>query len=115
MDRIEGYDQRLKETCVQCGTGLRADNPTSDHVPSKCFLSRTDGPAKDEYPSELPVVPTCGDSNGSFSQAEEYMNLLLHCVLAGSTEPRRHTDPRVCRALIRHGRLRKAVDRSKRM
>ena len=116
MDYIEDCsDERLKGSCPQCGARLDEENRSVDHVPSKCLLSRSEGPLNDEYPARLPVVPTCHRCNAGFSRDEEYMHLFLHCVLVGSTDPKRHADSRVRRALSRHVGVRESIERSKRV
>ena len=116
MDYIEDCsDARLKGSCPQCGAWLGEENRSVDHVPSKCLLSRSEGPSNDEYPAQLPVVPTCRRCNAGFSKDEEYMHLFLHCVLVGSTDPDRHADSRVRRALTRHVSVRELIERSKRV
>ena len=115
MRFIDDYsDQRFKGVCAQCGIALRGDNKSSDHVPSKCLLRKSEGPGKDQYPDNLPVIFTCLDCNQLFSRDEEYLCLFLNCVLLGSTAPEDHSDPNVQRSLMRHDRLRARIEASKR-
>ena len=65
------------------------------------------------YPENLPVVATCITCNNGFSADEENLSLFLHCVLVGSTDPGRHMDKRVARALRRHETLRVRIEGSK--
>ena len=75
-------------------------------MPAKVLLRKP-------YPENLPVVETCVACNSGFSADEEYLNLFLRCVLAGSTDPEQHPDERIARALRRHERLRASIERSK--
>lgn len=107
MDQIrESVDERQKAWCIQCGATLGEVATSCDHVPSKALLRRP-------YPENLPVVDTCVACNKGFSPDEEYLHLFLHCVLRGSTDPARHPDPKVARALQRHEKLRARIERSK--
>jgi len=107
MDQIREFvDERQKAWCIQCGETLGAVATNRDHVPSKALLRKP-------YPANLPVVATCVSCNKEFSQDEEYLYLFLHCVLAGSTDPERHPDPKVARALRRHEKLRARIERSR--
>ena len=116
MDYIEDCsDERLKGMCAQCGVWMRKGNKSVDHVPSKCLLTKSDGPSNNEYPTNLPVIPNCRDCNIRVSKDEEYTWLFLNCVLAGSTAPKEHTEPDVQRGLKRHVGLRKKIQRSKRI
>lgn len=116
MRFINDYsDQRFKGVCAQCGISIGEDNKSSDHVPSKCLLRRSEGPDEDQYPDNLPVIPTCRDCNLRFSSDEEYVCLFLNCVLAGSTDPEHHVEPSVRRSLRRHGGLRARIEASKQL
>ena len=96
-------DQRLKSSCcIQCG----GRNGSHDHVPSKNLLLRP-------LPDNLPVVETCASCNNNFAADEEYLFLFLNCVLGGSTNPARHDDARVARALQHHKKLRVRIENSK--
>ena len=99
-------DQRQKWSCVQCGVWTGAVETNRDHVPSKGLLRRP-------LPDNLPVVATCTDCNNSFSVDEEYLFLFLNCVLVGSTDPDRHADGRVSRALRHHTKLKGRIENSK--
>ena len=115
MKRTQDYgDIRLKGVCAQCGGGLRKGNKSSDHVPSKCLLRKSEGPAADEYPSNLPVAFTCRECNEQFSDDEQYFGVFLNCVLAGSTEPDDHAEQWVQRALGQNARLRARIEAVKR-
>ena len=107
MHQINEFaDERQKGWCIQCGAWLGDVDITRDHVPSKVLLRKP-------YPENLPVVGICGGCNSGFSADEEYLHLFLHCVLRGSTDPEQHSDPKIARALRRHGRLRAMIERSK--
>ena len=107
-------DRRLKNVCAQCGTAIRQENKSSDHVPSKCLLRKSEGSAEDQYPSNLPVAFTCRDCNQRFSGDEQYFCVFLNCVLAGSTEPDDHAEQGVQRTLEQHSGLRARIETSKR-
>ena len=107
MDKIEEFvDERLKSWCIHCGAGIGEVETSEDHVPSKGLLRKP-------RPANLPVVRICTECNTGFSADEEYLFLFLNCVLAGSTDPDRQGDPRAMRALMRHGKLRARIERSK--
>ena len=106
-------DRRLKNVCAQCGTAIRQENKSSDHVPSKCLLRKSEGSAEDQYPSNLPVAFTCRDCNQRFSGDEQYFCVFLNCVLAGSTEPDDHDEQGVQRTLEQHSGLRARIETSK--
>jgi len=67
------FDERFRGMCVHCG----ANADTRDHVPSLALLDKP-------YPADLPVVPSCGSCNESFSLDEQYAACLLDCVVNGS-------------------------------
>lgn len=106
-------DRRLKNACPQCGTALGKGNRSSDHVPSKCLLRESEGPAADQFPSNLPVASTCRDCNQRFSSDEQYFCVFLNCVLVGSTEPGDHDEPQVRSALANGSGLRARIEASK--
>ncbi len=107
MEYIDEFvDERQKSWCIQCGAWIGEVDTNKDHVPSKGLLRKP-------YPDNLPVVATCTACNSGFSTDEEYLSLFLHCVLVGSTDPERHADEKVARALRRHGKLRTRIERSK--
>ena len=107
MDYInELVDERQKSSCIQCGAWIGEVDTSKDHVPSKVLLRRP-------YPENLPVVAICTTCNNGFSADEEYLSLFLRCVLVGSTDPDRHTNKEVTRALRRHEKLRARIERSK--
>jgi len=108
-------DIRLKGVCAQCGTPIGKENKSSDHVPSKCLLRKSEGPARDQYPSNLPVAFTCRDCNQRFSGDEQYFCVFLSCVLAGSTEPADHDEQGVQRVLEQRSGLRARIEASKRL
>ena len=115
MKRTQDYsDVRLKGVCAQCGDGLRKGNKSSDHVPSKCLLRKSEGPAEDQYPSNLPVAFTCRECNDQFSDDEQYFGVFLNCVLKGSTEPDDHAEQWVRRALKRNLSLRTRIEAARR-
>ena len=106
MEKIEEFvDDRLGGSCIHCGAW---DTSSKDHVPSKCLLRKP-------HPENLPVVGICRDCNNSFAADEEYFFLFLSCVLVGSTDPDRQDDPKAGRALRRHDKLRRRIERSKTM
>ena len=107
MDQINEFvDERQNSWCIQCGAWIEEVDTNRDHVPSKVFLRKP-------YPENLPVVVTCVACNNGFSPDEEYLHLLLHCVLTGSTDPEQHPDAKIARALQRHEKLRMRIERSK--
>lgn len=107
MDQIREFvDDRQKAWCIQCGDQVADVDTNRDHVPSKALLRKP-------YPENLPVVDTCVACNEGFSPDEEYLRLFLHCVLIGSTDPERHSDAKIARALQRHKKLRARIERSK--
>ena len=107
MDRIEEFvDERQKSWCIQCGASIGSVETSEDHVPSKGLL-------REPRPANLPVVDICTPCNNGFSADEEYLFLFLKCVLAGTTDPDRHDDPKVGRALRRHEKLRARLEQSR--
>jgi len=107
MDRIEDFvDERQKSWCIQCGAWIGDVETSEDHLPSKVLL-------REPRPANVPVVTICAACNNGFSADEEYLSLFLHCVLAGSTDPERHDNEKVARALRRHKKLRARIERSK--
>ena len=107
MDYIDEFvDARQKSWCIHCGVWMAEVDASVDHVPSKALLRKP-------FPENLPVVATCSTCNNGFSADEEYLALFLHCVLAGSTDPTRHRDKKVARALRRHEKLRARIERSR--
>ena len=107
MDQIaEFVDERQKSGCIQCGAWIGGVQTSNDHVPSKNLLRKP-------FPENLPVVKICKDCNSSFSADEEYLFLFLHCVLTEATDPNRHIDARVARALRRHKRLHSRIKNSR--
>lgn len=99
-------DDRLKSSCIQCGEWSGDIRVSNDHVPSKGLLTRP-------LPDNLPSVQTCADCNNSFARDEEYMFLFLNCVVVGSTDPARHADGRVSRALRHQKKLRGRIENSR--
>jgi hypothetical protein len=92
MDYIQDFsDERGTGWCLHCGRSLLDAHVSRDHVPSKALL-------KEPYPENLSNVPVCKPCNESFSRDEEYFVALLGCVLSGSTDPQRQSDPRVLRS-----------------
>jgi hypothetical protein len=79
---------------MHCGGPLG----TRDHVPSRVFLD-------EPHPDNLPVVPSCGPCNGSFSLDEEYLACLIDCVLAGSADPTKISRPKIAGILKRNPSL----------
>lgn len=90
----------LSGRCLYCGKSFGTNVHTSvDHSPSKALL-------RAPYPTNLPTVPSCVKCNSSFSGDKQYMQVLLACVLAGSTDPADQSDQRVRAALSRSPGLR---------
>ncbi|HVM00503.1 MAG TPA: hypothetical protein VM324_14515 [Egibacteraceae bacterium] len=87
-------DERHAAFCAQCG-GLPR---TRDHVPPKAFLD-------EPFPTNLPVVGTCGPCNSSASVDEEYVACLIEVAACGSAVPEDLERPRVRRALGRSAAL----------
>ena len=102
----EFVDERQKSWCIHCG-GLIAERTCNvDHVPSKGLL-------RQPYPPNLPDGVVCKACNGGFSIDEEYVIAFLGCVLAGSTDPERQTNPRV-EGILRHSpKLRQRIEQAK--
>ena len=99
MDKIEEFvDERQRSRCIHCRAWIGDVEANEDHVPSQCLL-------REPRPANLPVVRICTDCNNGFSADEEYLFLFLNCVLAGSTDPDSHDDPKVGRALRHHDKL----------
>ena len=115
MKRTRAHsDRRLRNVCAQCGRALRKNNRSSDHAPSKCLLCKPDESADRQYPTNPPVTYTCRECNEHFSKDEQYFSMFLNCLLAGSTEPDVHAEPRVQRALKQQSRLRARIEAAKR-
>lgn len=107
MDSIEEFiDERQKAWCIHCGGWIAELETNADHVPSKSLLRKP-------YPANLPVVQICTACNNGFSADEEYLFLLLECVLAGSTDLERQSDSKVSRALRRNPKLRARIEGSR--
>ena len=107
MDKIEVFvDERQRSRCIHCRAWIGDVETSEDHVPSKGLLL-------EPRPANRPEVRICTGCNNGFSADEEYLFLFLNCVLAGSTDPERHDDPKVSRALRRHDKLRARIERSK--
>ena len=107
MDQIHDFsDARLKAFCAHCGADLIDNDTDRDHVPSRALLLRP-------YPENLPVVRTCRACNVNFSLDEEYLFLFLRCVIEDTTDPDKHSDAKVSRALRRHEKLRAEIELSK--
>ena len=97
MDHIHEFiDQRQKSMCIHCRAWISEVENSADHVPSKSLLRKP-------YPAHLPVMKICMDCNNKFSNDEEYMFLFMQCVLAGTTDPERHSDPKVGHAFYECG------------
>lgn len=113
VPNVEQIPQRVDERTVPkvdgcCLYGLK-ENPlggeherSADHVPSKSFLRKP-------YPTNLPTVDSCVECNNAFSGDEQYLRVLLACVLAGSADPEMQTDVGVRKALARDPRLRAEI------
>ncbi len=107
MDAINEYvDERQKSWCIHCGKWIEELEQNADHVPSKGLL-------RQPYPPNLPKVTICKRCNSGFASDEEYLKIFLHCVLSGSTDPDRQSDPKVSRALQRHKKLRTKIEHSR--
>lgn len=107
MEFIDEFtDDRQKSWCIHCGAWIAETATNSDHVPSKSLLDRP-------LPPHMPQVEICRQCNSSFSLDEEYLVAFLSCVLAGSTDPDAHTNPRVQRALLRNPALLARIEASR--
>jgi hypothetical protein len=107
MDQIEEFvDERQKSWCIHCGGSIAERECNRDHVPSKGLL-------RQPYPDNLPVVQVCKVCNQGFALDEEYVIAFLGCVLAGSTDPDRHENPRVEGILRRSARLKEQIENSR--
>ena len=103
---MEFFDDRQKTWCIHCSRNLFEVEADSDHVPSKSLLRKP-------YPPNLPTIQVCEVCNREFSLDEEYLFLFLKCVLAGTTDPEEHDDPKAQRALARSGGLRARIESSR--
>lgn len=99
-------DVRNKYHCIYCGRGLGERSTNRDHIPSKTLLRKP-------YPENLPVIEVCQECNIAFSNDEEYLSLLLECVIAGSTDDPFEHNPKIARALQRNLQLKSKIDKSK--
>ena len=107
MNEIEEFvDERQKAWCVHCGGRIGNLETNRDHVPSKSLLF-------EPYPENLPVIQVCRRCNTSFSLDEEYFVAFLGCVLTGSTDPDRQSNPRVERILRRTPSLRARIEKAR--
>jgi hypothetical protein len=95
-------DQRLGKGCAYCG----GPGGTSDHVPSKVFLS-------EPVPANLPAVDSCPGCNQGFSLDEEYLACFLECVLTGSTKPEAINRDAIRRAIGSKPALRARIEASR--
>lgn len=103
MDNLNNYgDARQSGFCVHCG----GPTETRDHAPSKVFLDLP-------YPENLPVLPCCEACNRGFSSDEEYVAVLLECVISGSASPVRVGREKVRKALMRNDALRRRIERGR--
>jgi hypothetical protein len=90
--------------CLYCGRGFDEDRRRSvDHVPSKTLL-------QPPYPGNLPTVPACVECNSGFSDDEEYVKVLISCVLSGSADPSAQPDAKARAALLRSTELRIRIE-----
>lgn len=87
-------DERHAAFCAQCGITRR----TRDHVPPRAFLD-------EPFPTDLPVVGTCGLCNAGASLDEEYVTCLIEVAACGSAVPEGLERPRVRRAFTRNAAL----------
>lgn len=107
MDQIEEFvDERQKSWCIHCGGWIAGRECNRDHVPSQSLLRKP-------YPENLPLVEVCKACNEGFSLDEEYLIAFLGCVLAGSTDPDRHENPRVERILRQSPKLKERIESAK--
>lgn len=83
-------DERHAAFCAQCG----GPPETRDHVPPKVFLDKP-------FPTNLPVVGTCGPCNRGASIDEEYVACLIEVAACGNANPGSLERPRIQRALER--------------
>ncbi|MBX3131415.1 MAG: hypothetical protein KF718_32150 [Polyangiaceae bacterium] len=91
-------DERVLAACIYCG----AAPDTRDHVPSRVLLD-------EPFPENLPVVPSCRACNTSFSLDEEYLAVLIDCVIVGATTPTSRHRAKVRRILKRQPALAAAI------
>lgn len=104
MDKIEDFsDDRQKAWCIHCGAWITSIPINRDHVPSKSLLQRP-------LPPHVPQVEVCSSCNNGFSFDEEYVVAFLSCVLSGTTDPARQTNPKIQRALERNPALRARIE-----
>lgn len=107
MEYIESYaDNRHKAWCIHCGTA-KTGRFTRDHIPSKSLL---DSP----LPDNTPTFSICPDCNNDLSQDEEYLKIVLTCILEGTCEPQELKDKSVARALLRNAPLLEDIRRVRR-
>lgn len=67
-------------------------------MPPKAFLDKP-------FPTNLPVVGTCGPCNGGASIDEEYVACMVEAAACGSADPEHLERPRIRRALARNPAL----------
>lgn len=92
-------DTRHDAWCIHCGKAKDESTAfTRDHLPTKSLLDQS-------LPKNLPTLDICGQCNNSLSQDEEYLRLILTCVLEGTCEPDELQDQKAARALRRNGQL----------
>lgn len=97
------FDCRQMSWCVHCGGSLAQGVISRDHVPSRTLLDRP-------LPLHVPKVEVCSDCNNGFSKDEEYLAVLLSCMLAGTADPERQGNAAVARALARRPSLRARLE-----
>lgn len=107
LNQIEEFvDDRQKSWCIHCGRPVDDLKTNGDHAPSRCLLNKP-------YPSNLPEVVVHEECNRGFSLDEEYLATFLSCVLSGSTDPDRQSNPRAAGTLRHSPKLRAEIERSK--
>jgi hypothetical protein len=92
-------------TCVYCGNTRRL---TKDHVPPKALWASP-------RPSDLVLVPACGECNGAASKDDEYFKMMLVMKAGSGEHPEiKALGPSVMRALSRPEKvgLRKHLQKS---
>lgn len=108
MERIDEFvDNRQKAWCIHCSKAISEHEVSKDHVPTKSLLVKP-------RPDHLPVVTICRECNNSFSRDEQYAVTFLSCVLAGSTDPDKQSNPSASRALSKSRAMRTAIEKTKR-
>lgn len=103
MKQLPNYgDVRTLAYCAFCG----GHPNTKDHCPSKVFLD-------EPLPTNVFAVGACHGCNNGFSADEEYVAVLIECVISGSCEPQLIKRAKIRRILEAKPGLRARIDQSK--